>query len=390
MGSDSEGQGGQVRVLSILPFPVLPLTHGGRVRAYRLALGLARAGATVDLCCPWHPGLPLHPFEREGITIRPFVFAANALPALLGDRVVPPLVQLSMQPFTLGPRRLLRQCRLYDLVEFHFCAYASWMSRIATVTRVVYSAHNVELDYALTGPSSRLRRLFGRRIGILERRAVGASDLVVTCTESDGKRLAQLYGSPNGHAVVSNGYDEREIREMTHYRREEVRAELGLDPGELAILFIGGRAFHNRRAVRFLEEELLPALRRPARLLIAGQCAEPRREGRVLALGFVERLSLLLTAADVAVNPIESGSGSNVKLAEYVAAGLPVVTTPLGLRGYEALAHLVTVAELDGFARAVQAEHRVVDRRPELSHLGWSALGCRLHEIYADLIASAR
>jgi glycosyltransferase involved in cell wall biosynthesis len=376
-----------VRILGILPYPVLPLTHGGRVRAYRLAVGLARAGASVDLCCPWHPGLPLRPFEREGVTIRPFVFAANVLPALLGDRIVPSLVQLSLQPFTLGPRRLLRQCRLYDLVEFHFCAYASWMSRVATETRVVYSAHNVELDYALAEPSSKLRRAFGRRIATLERRAVHASNLVVTCTEADGKRLGELYGGLNGLAVVSNGFDEGEIWGAEAPSREEIRAELGLEPEELAILFIGGRAVHNRRAVQFLEEEILPRLERPARLIIAGQCARPRREGRVLALGFVDRLPPLLAAADVAVNPMESGSGSNLKLVEYVAAGLPVVTTPIGLRGYEAFAHLVTVAELDRFVEAVQAEHRVVHRRPELAELDWSALGRRLYDVYADLVA---
>jgi glycosyltransferase involved in cell wall biosynthesis len=370
-----------------MPFPVLPLTHGGRVRAYRLAVGLARAGASVDLSCPWHPGLPLHPFEREGITIRPFVFAANTLPALLGDRLVPPLLQLSWQPFTRGPRRLLQRAGLYDLVEFHFCAYASWMARLAPVTRVVYSAHNVELDYACTEPSSRLGRWFGRQIGTLERRAVRASDLVLTCTAADGKRLAQLYGSLNGLAVVSNGYEEAEIRGMQDHGREKARAELGLDPEELAILFIGGRAAHNRRAVHFLEHDLLPALQRPARLIVAGQCTRPRREGRVLALGFVDHLSPILAAADVAANPMESGSGSNVKLAEYVAAGLPVVTTPVGMRGYEAFAHLVTVAELDRFAEAVQAQPRGVARPRELEHLGWSALGRRLHGVYADLIA---
>jgi glycosyltransferase involved in cell wall biosynthesis len=376
-----------VRVLSILPFPVLPLTHGGRVRAYRLAVGLAGAGASVDLCCPWHPAFPLRPFEREGIMIRPFVFAANALPALLGDRIVPPLLQLSWQPFTIGPRHLLRSSGSYDIVEFHFCAYASWMRRVPGRARVVYSAHNVERDYALAERPSGLRRRLASGIAKLERDAVHASDLVVTCTEVDGTRLGQLYGEPSRLAVVSNGYDEGEIRAMTHLGREEARAELGLDPEELAILFIGGPAVHNRRAVRFLEEELLPALERPARLVIAGQCVEPRREGRVLALGFVERLHLLLTAADVAVNPIESGSGSNVKLAEYVAAGLPVITTPLGLRGYEAFAPLVTVAELDRFAEAVQAAHRVGVRRPHLDHLRWSALGRRLHEVYGELIA---
>ena len=120
-----------MNVLSIMPYPVLPLTHGGRVRAYRLARGLARAGARVELCCPWHPELPLGPFEREGIRIRPFVFASSILPALLGDRLVPPLLQLSMQPLTPGPRRLLRRASRFDVVEFHFCAYASWMRRVS-------------------------------------------------------------------------------------------------------------------------------------------------------------------------------------------------------------------------------------------------------------------
>jgi glycosyltransferase involved in cell wall biosynthesis len=374
-------------VLSVVPYPVLPLAHGGRVRAYRLAVGLARAGASVDLCCPWHPGLPLRPFVREGIKIRPFLFAANALPALLGDRLVPPLLQLSIQPFTPGPRRLVRQSRLYDLVEFHFCAYPWWMSRIRKETRVVYSAHNVELDYAMAGPSSRLRRLLGRRIGALERRAVHASDLVVTCTEADARRMAQLYGGMSAFAVVSNGFEEAEVWNTKCPGREETRGALGLKPEELAVLFIGGPAAHNRRAVQFLEDEVLPRLEMPTRLVVAGQCARPRRDGRVLALGHVDRLPPLLAAADVAVNPMDSGSGSNVKLAEYLAAGLPVVTTPVGLRGYEGFAHLVTVAELDHFAEAVSARHRRIDVPPEVAELSWDALGRRLYDVYTDLLA---
>ena len=374
-----------MRVLSILPFPVLPLTHGGRVRAYRLAVGLAGAGATVDLCCPWHPAFPLRPFRREGVTIRPFVFAANVLPVLLGDRIVPPLLQLSRQPLTSGPRRLLRQCRAYDIVEFHFCAYAAWMSRIGGQPRVVYCAHNVEKDYAVA--ASPFYHLFARQIEDLERRAVRASDLVVACTDADGRRLGGLYGEPKALAVLPNGFDETEVAEARGYGREQARAELGLRPDELAILFVGGPAVHNRRAARFLEEKLLPAVTRPARLIIAGRCARPHRQGRVLALGFVTSLAPLLAAADVAVNPVESGSGSNLKLAEYVAAGLPVVSTPFGLRGYEAFADRVTVAELSGFAAAVQAGGRLGDPPPGIADLGWSALGARLHELYAEVIA---
>jgi glycosyltransferase involved in cell wall biosynthesis len=373
-----------MKVLSIFPFPLLPLTHGGRVRAYRLAVGLARAGANVDLCCPWHPTLPLGPFEREGVTIHPFAFAANLLPALLGDRIVPALLQLSAQPFTSGPRRLLRRSRFYDLVEFHFCAYASWMEFVAPETRVVYSAHNVEWDFALTMGAAPFRRFFGRQIGRLERRAVHASDLTVTCTAADAERLAELYGPLARFAVISNGFDENEIGGI---EREVARTQLGLKPEELAILFIGGPAAHNRRAVQFLERELLPRLKQRSRLVIAGQCAPPRRDSHVLSVGRVGRLSPLLAAADVAVNPIDSGSGSNVKLAEYLAAGLPVITTPFGLRGYEKFAHLVTVAELDQFVDAIQAKpSRVIGAPPQVSELGWGALGQQLYDVYADVL----
>lgn len=379
-----------MRVLSIVPYPVLPLTHGGRVRAYRLAVGLAQAGAMVELACPWHPTQPLRPFESDGITIRPFVFATNVLPALLGDRVLPPLVQLSLQPFTRGPTRLLRRSRSFDVVEFHFCAYGSWMRRFAREARIVYSAHNVELDYALTDPPLWLRKVLARRIGQLECRAVQASDLVVTCTESDGKRLAHLCGDLKRLALVPNGFDAGEIQSMTAADREQIRAALGLRADELAILFIGGPASHNRKAVQFLENELISKLQRPARLIIVGQCAPRHRAGRVIALGVVDRLGPVLAAADVAVNPIESGSGSNVKLAEYLGAGLPVVTTPVGLRGYESFAHLVTVAERDEFVEAIEAQRPVADSSPELLQLSWTALGRQLYHRYADLIAQRR
>ncbi len=40
-------------------------------------------------------------------------------------------------------------------------------------------------------------------------------------------------------------------------------------------------------------------------------------------------------AASVAVNPMVSGSGTNLKIVEYLAAGVPVVSTPFGMRGLD-------------------------------------------------------
>lgn len=375
-----------VRILAISPYPVLPPTHGGRVRAYRLAVGVGRAGAKVDLACPWTPGLPRQRFDREGITIRPFVVATNVLPRLLGDRLIPPLVQLSWQPITAAVRGIFGDLRRYDVVEFNFCAHPSWMEFARHQTRVVYAAHNVEHDYALAGSASSIRRRLAHRLGSLEQRAIHASDLVVCCTQHDRGRLLELYGNQTGITVVPNGYDEVALLARPSPSRKAVRAELGLAPHELVILFVGGPSEHNRRAVRLLEQSIVAGLERPARLLIAGECAEPRRDDRVLALGFVPELRPVFAAADVAVNPVVTGSGSNVKLAEYLAAGLPVVTTPFGLRGYEHLAELVTVSDLAGFSTMLQRQRPRVEPLPALAELSWSALGQRLHRVYADLL----
>ena len=142
--------------------------------------------------------------------------------------------------------------------------------------------------------------------------------------------------------------------------------------------------------MRFLETEVLPRLPHQFRVIVAGECAPRGRAGRLLAVGRVERLQPLLAAADVAVNPVDSGSGSNVKLAEYLASGIPVVTTAIGLRGYEAFAEHITVARLEEFAAAIQARPSRTHRLPAIAELEWNVLGARLYRAYADLLTRPR
>jgi hypothetical protein len=125
-------------------------------------------------------------------------------------------------------------------------------------------------------------------------------------------------------------------------------------------------------------------------LIVAGECAPTGRNGRLLAMGRVARLQPLLAAADVAVNPVDTGSGSNVKLAEYLASGIPVVTTAVGLRGYEAFAEHITVAGRDRFAAAIQASPLRTHRLPAIAELEWNVLGARLYRAYADLLTRPR
>ncbi|MGB9938731.1 glycosyltransferase [Methanosarcina sp.] len=60
-----------------------------------------------------------------------------------------------------------------------------------------------------------------------------------------------------------------------------------------------------------------------------------KKAKNVIFLGRVsdEEKQALYRAADIALNPMTSGSGTNIKMLDYMAAGLPVISTPVGARG---------------------------------------------------------
>ena len=62
----------------------------------------------------------------------------------------------------------------------------------------------------------------------------------------------------------------------------------------------------------------------------------------------------LLSVASVALNPMTTGSGTNLKMLDYLAAGVPVVSTAVGVRGLELDPdHHLRVAPAGRFAAAI-------------------------------------
>jgi glycosyltransferase involved in cell wall biosynthesis len=113
----------------------------------------------------------------------------------------------------------------------------------------------------------------------------------------------------------------------------------------------------------------------------------------VVARGVVNRAELdeLLSCCDVALNPMASGSGTNIKMIDYFAAGAPVVSTAIGARGLGGTpgAHYLEteLANLDDAIRSAirvpsEADHRARAARDLAESLDWASIG----EEYAQLI----
>lgn len=189
------------------------------------------------------------------------------------------------------------------------------------------------------------------------------AELVITCSPADAEAMRREYDIERGRiACVPNGVDIERFAPIGTAERDSLRRRLGIHTG-LACLFIGSWHGPNLAAIEWLIEAA-PRLPRCHFLIVGSACwafAERAVPPNVVLLGEVDdqRLELCLQAAHVAVNPIAYGTGTNLKMLEYLAAGLPVLTTAVGLRGLPLRdREHVSVVELAHFVDALAAARK--------------------------------
>lgn len=273
-------------------------------------------------------------------------------------------------------------------------AVAATLERPGASLRV-YHAHNVEADhFRAAGPRLVGANGWAGRLEALERRAVHAADLVVAASDEDALRFSALYGVDSERIVViPNGYDEREIHPPSATERTAARAALDLTERDYAALFVGSDVPHNRAALELMTERVMPkAAGAGIKLLVVGKVSaalEGRREPWLIVRPEVPELLPFLHAADAGLNPVTRGGGSNVKLPGYLAAGLAVVSSTFGVRGYAPLASSVVATEPEVLADAVASRplgwHARGDSAPAaLGEYAWARLGESLGATFAS------
>jgi glycosyltransferase involved in cell wall biosynthesis len=158
----------------------------------------------------------------------------------------------------------------------------------------------------------------------------------IVCTREDGVRLGELYGlAAERVVVVPNGADPAAAPYTSGEQRVERKRALGIEADQA--LFLGSWHEPNLLAVRDIlaAAEALPEVR----FLVVGSAgaafADAPVPGNVDLCGVVEArfVRSVLGLADVALNPMRTGSGTNLKMLDYALAGIPVLSTAFGARG---------------------------------------------------------
>lgn len=373
-----------------------PPVFGGAQRCFGLYRGLARRHTVRVLCMVpiRSPGAREENVDGVGIARRRAWFTAVAW-RLEQARVSPQfLVEHGHRGRAAAALRDLPGTPDVMMTDLNLGAV-----RERSAARLkVHHAHNVELDhFRSAGPPLVARGAWAGRLRAIEARAVATADLVVAASDEDAERMGTLYGVPAARTVVApNGYDETRLRPPDAAARARARAALGIAERETVCVFVGSDVPHNRAGLALLVDRVMPALAGGGfRLLVAGRIAgvlAGRREPWLIARGETADLNPLLDAADVGLNPALAGGGSNIKLPTYLAAGLSVVTTPHGARGFAPLRPFVTVAEPMAMADALRqrpAGWSPATPPPQVEAYSWGGIGERLGEAFAERLAGS-
>jgi glycosyltransferase involved in cell wall biosynthesis len=336
------------RLLVVNTFPVYPPLSGGQQRLYHLYRRLAdRCDVTLVNLAP--PGREpsarqlVHGFKEilvpkshamqdaERALERKLKASVGDIAAAIHYRLDPDWLDLIRTEAAGADRVIATHPYGYPAIR------AVWDGP------VIYEAHNVEFDLKRSILKADPEGMdFVKEI---EGSCARQAPLILACSEADARRLREVYGlTETPIRIVPNGVDCEGIAYSDGAARRRMKQSLGLGPVPSA-LFMGSLHGPNiEAAVHILS---IAARAHDWHFFILGSvCHAPelgRHPSNVHKIGVVSETEkrVWLSAADVGLNPMTSGSGTNLKLLDFAAVGLPILSTPFGARGgiLEAGAH---------------------------------------------------
>ena len=285
------------------------------------------------------------------------------------------------------------------LESIHMVRYAMEVTALKPSARTIYDWHNIESEamrrYSESA-ASRARRWYARltahKLARVEREILGSAFGHIVCSERERQQLHGI--APRARIeVIENGVDTRQFGEAE-----------AADGGSPRLIFVGAMDyFPNSDAAVFFAREIWPLVLRRlgnAELTIVGANPGPA----VRALGELAGITVTGTVPDVrpwyrgalaAVVPLRTGGGTRLKILEAMAAGVPVVSTPLGAEGLEVTdgenALLVNSDDTQGWVNRLAELAESPARRASLIAKGrrlvetrydWDLLGGKLCETY--------
>jgi glycosyltransferase involved in cell wall biosynthesis len=335
------------RVVIVSGFRICPEGSGAQVRTSGIARALARSGYEVliyslggrreDYHFPPRRFRRSDPIENRLVEETNLGLGFGLAQAVLRRLGYPRTWQHWLMSRGLIPRRLRAALSSADVIvsDMVFCAPVPgpWFGK-------PWFLISHQIEHKLLEHVGQGRQSFVDRVRKIETEAPTRFSDIFAVSEDDQDFFRA--NDPSGRLrvpIVRCGVDINAYVPAADDRRR-VRSELGMKDDDWLIVFSGSRFGPNLDALdrlkQFARNEAAFLAKERVYFLVLGSI-EPtaNREGAVISTGRVPSVKPYFAASDAGINPMTLGAGSNVKLFEYLAASLPVISTAFGARGTE-------------------------------------------------------
>jgi glycosyltransferase involved in cell wall biosynthesis len=321
-----------MNVLFVTQEPWRAPEYGGQARIHGLISGLVASGLHVDVLAPRvqeeTDTLPVGIYESGWLNL-----PENSYPLSIGS-----LIFYGIR--VLNSLRGLGRTMNYDIIYVQQL-YAAWCGFALGIgfANLVLDEHNVEWDlqrqYDLIKPSQ------WRRLRVYEALCCKLYGHVTIPSASDKSLLCESLGvNPGKVSVVPNGVDCSKFGRMDA-RGTALKRSLSAEDKHI-IFFMGSYGYiPNRDAAQIIINQIYPETRQlvPGTLfMFVGRKPEKLRvplRKDIMALGVVQNVVDWINAASVCIAPLRFGSGTRLKILEWMACEKPIIATRKAVEGLE-------------------------------------------------------
>lgn len=390
-----------MKLTVVSTYPIFPPRAGGKNRIFYLYRELAKF-FKVEIICLTGASQPF--------------FSQEIAPSLLEIRVpksenhvrkelelekhaeipISEIIDLSMlYLYDSTPAYVDAVCKSASTSDFVICSHSFIYPLVAKYLKgknVVYESHNVE--YLLKKdllPKNEYNKDFIDCLFETENQLCNDAALVSVCSRDDASLMRDIYHLDINKVIeVPNGVDLDSVSFTTPERRSRNKQARGLENNKIAI-FIGSYHWPNVEAVQEIAK-FAAKLPEVEFFIVGSICSYFKNKqfsSNVKLLGMVsnEEKDELLGYADVALNPMLSGSGTNIKMLDYIAAGIPVISTPIGVRGLFLPDELVEVSDISDFKDKIETttyDHVFEARKFVEKNYDWKVISKKIIEFYRE------
>lgn len=329
----------EVKTLILSHFKPYPPNHGAARRIWNMALEKSKNGEKVIIV---HNALN-GPNKRikeciEGITV-----------------IQVPLVLKVMRKrhffFQNNPYMLaeLIKNRDTDKVQFEF-PYLLFIAMFAKLfkKKLIYSAHGIEYEWQKDIYNRNKFWLWVTRL--IEKTALKLSDETICLSDRDKQKLQEMYKiNPKKIKVVEHKVDLKDVRKAKPYNFKKK-----------TVLFIGSQLHPaNKEAIEKIYYKIMPKIlekRKGIQFCFIGKNPPEWLKGpNILVIPEVYDGNVFpyIKGADICIAPVYKGSGTRIKMLEYLACNKPVITTKKGIEGIKTKKNVIIKGSVEEFFQKI-------------------------------------